>query len=29
KKTIWATFYHKISTDENPQHNYCPIGADS
>lgn len=20
KKEIWATLYHKISTDENPQH---------
>lgn len=29
KKAIWATLYHNISTDENPQHNYCPIGADS
>lgn len=20
---VWATFYHKASTDENPQHFYC------
>lgn len=26
---IWATYYHKISTDENPQHSYCPPGEDS
>ena len=24
KKAIWATFYHRSSTDENPQHQYCP-----
>ncbi|KYM94754.1 hypothetical protein ALC62_14605 [Cyphomyrmex costatus] len=29
KKEIWATLYHKISTDEKPQHDYCPSGADS
>jgi len=29
KKVVWATFYHKISTDKNPQHDYCPEGADS
>lgn len=29
KKEIWATLYHKISTDEEPQHDYCPLGADS
>ncbi|XP_011706884.1 PREDICTED: uncharacterized protein LOC105462057, partial [Wasmannia auropunctata] len=29
KKEIWATLYHKISTDEEPQHDYCPSGADS
>lgn len=26
---IWATFYHKISTDENPQHHLCPTGSQS
>lgn len=29
KKEIWATLYHKISTDEKPQHQYCPIGENS
>lgn len=27
KKEIMATFYHLISTDENPQHQFCPTGA--
>jgi len=25
-KEIWATYYHKISTDEKPQHLLCPNG---
>lgn len=25
KKEIWAGFYHKISTDDKPQHNRCDI----
>ncbi|XP_014486301.1 PREDICTED: uncharacterized protein LOC106750446 [Dinoponera quadriceps] len=29
KKEIWATLYHKLSTDEKPQHNRCPSDADS
>ena len=29
KKEIWAGYYHKISTDENPQHQNCPEGEDS
>jgi len=29
RKEIWATYYHKISTDEKPQHHLCPIGKDS
>lgn len=29
KDSIMATFYHKISTDKNPQHQYCPKGSDS
>lgn len=29
KDAIWATFYHKISTNNKPQHVYCPTGADS
>lgn len=23
---IWATYYHKISTDSHPQHHLCPPG---
>lgn len=29
KNAIWATYYHYSSTDENPQHDQCPTGADS
>ncbi|XP_025158390.1 uncharacterized protein LOC105190689 [Harpegnathos saltator] len=29
KKNIWATLYHKISTDDNPQHDRCPDGENS
>lgn len=29
KTAIWATYYHQQSTDENPQHDKCPAGADS
>ena len=29
RKDIWATFYHKCSTDETPQHHHCPEGEDS
>lgn len=29
EKAVWATFYHKSSTDANPQHHYCPQGEDS
>ena len=29
RKEIWATFYHKISTDRKPQHSNCPAGANS
>ena len=25
----WAVYYHYISTDEDPQHDFCPDGADS
>ena len=25
----WSEFYHSISTDDNPQHQYCPEGAES
>jgi len=29
RNEIWATLFHKISTDEKPQHEKCPAGADS
>lgn len=29
KKAIWATYLHYSSTDEQPHHENCPIGADS
>jgi len=29
KKEIWATYYHCCSSDDNPQHDYCPEGEDS
>jgi hypothetical protein len=29
KDAIWATFFHSISTDDDPHHNSCPRGADS
>ncbi|GBL78986.1 hypothetical protein AVEN_48947-1 [Araneus ventricosus] len=29
RQAIWAIFMHKLSTDENPQHGFCPIGEDS
>jgi len=29
KKAIMATFYHMISTDENPRHENCPTGSDN
>ncbi|XP_011858297.1 PREDICTED: uncharacterized protein LOC105555866 [Vollenhovia emeryi] len=29
KNTIWATYFHKCSTDKNPQHTYCPAGLTS
>lgn len=29
KRELCSTFYHKISTDENPQYTYCPPGAES
>ncbi|GBM16058.1 hypothetical protein AVEN_163104-1 [Araneus ventricosus] len=28
-QAIWAVFMHKLSTDKNPQHGFCPIGEDS
>ncbi|KYN12200.1 hypothetical protein ALC57_15632, partial [Trachymyrmex cornetzi] len=29
QREIWANYYHKISTDEKPQHHFCPEGASS
>lgn len=29
KREIWATYYHKVSTDAKPQHSYCPPGENS
>lgn len=29
RNEIWASFYHKSSTDKNPQHHLCPSGATS
>ncbi|XP_071577515.1 uncharacterized protein [Temnothorax nylanderi] len=29
KKEIMATYYHLSSTDKQPQHHFCPTGADS
>lgn len=29
KNAIWATFLHKISTNDKPQHHLCPSGEDS
>ncbi|OXU30011.1 hypothetical protein TSAR_009478 [Trichomalopsis sarcophagae] len=28
-RAIWAIFYHKASTDKNPQHMHCSPGSDS
>ncbi|GFV10101.1 uncharacterized protein TNCV_3660531 [Trichonephila clavipes] len=28
-KSIWAIYFHKLSTDENPQHALCPMGEES
>ncbi|GFT62511.1 uncharacterized protein TNCV_4601081 [Trichonephila clavipes] len=29
RQAIWAIFLHNLSTDEYPQHGFCPIGEDS
>jgi hypothetical protein len=29
REAVWATFFHKQSTDENPNHGLCPTGEDS
>lgn len=28
KQAIWAIYFHKLSTDEKPQHQLCPEGTD-
>ncbi|GFU83783.1 uncharacterized protein TNCV_1694531 [Trichonephila clavipes] len=29
KRAIWAIYFHKLSTEHNPQHALCPLGEDS
>ncbi|GFW05130.1 uncharacterized protein TNCV_599241 [Trichonephila clavipes] len=29
KRAIWAIYFHKLSTEDNPQHALCPLGKDS
>ena len=29
KKAIWATYYNRSSTDNNPQHHHCPDREDT
>ncbi|GFV02629.1 uncharacterized protein TNCV_5017971 [Trichonephila clavipes] len=29
KRAIWANYFHKLSTEDNPQHALCPLGEDS
>ncbi|GFX24030.1 uncharacterized protein TNCV_2731351 [Trichonephila clavipes] len=29
RQAIWVIFLHNISTEEYPQHGFCPIGEDS
>ncbi|GFX23922.1 uncharacterized protein TNCV_2730271 [Trichonephila clavipes] len=29
KRAIWAIYFHKLSTEDNPQHALCPLGEDS
>ena len=29
RKDIWATYFHKLSKDDKPQHGLCPKGVDS
>ncbi|GBM66152.1 hypothetical protein AVEN_68282-1 [Araneus ventricosus] len=28
-KSIWAIYFHKLSTDAKSQHGLCPMGSDS
>ncbi|GFV10361.1 uncharacterized protein TNCV_44071 [Trichonephila clavipes] len=29
ERAIWAIYFHKLSTKDNPQHALCPLGEDS
>ncbi|GFT56318.1 uncharacterized protein TNCV_2468261 [Trichonephila clavipes] len=29
KRAIWAIYFHKLSTEDNPQHGLCPLDEDS
>ncbi|GFW83632.1 uncharacterized protein TNCV_2204811 [Trichonephila clavipes] len=29
KRAIWAIYFHKLRTEDNPQHALCPLGEDS
>ncbi|GFT52577.1 uncharacterized protein TNCV_4267121 [Trichonephila clavipes] len=29
ERAIWAIYFHKLNTDDNPQHVLCPLGEDS
>ncbi|GFX66873.1 uncharacterized protein TNCV_999121 [Trichonephila clavipes] len=29
ERAIWAIYFHKLSTEDNPQHALCPLGEDS
>ena len=29
EKAIWTIFHHSASTDEDPQHQFCPVGEES
>lgn len=29
KKAVWATYFHRLSTDKNPSHELCPSGPKS
>ncbi|GFX66216.1 uncharacterized protein TNCV_341911 [Trichonephila clavipes] len=29
KRAIWAIYFHKLSTEDNPQHALCPLSEDS
>lgn len=29
RNSVWASFYHKISSDDRPQYTSCPAGSES